>query len=59
VTTLYLARRFCRHGNHDWPTDDFRALPIDKQKRIRLVCSRCYEKIMAEREKKKAEGFRA
>lgn len=57
MTTLYLARRFCRHGSHDAPADQFRVLPGVKPKR--WVCESCYSKILAEREKKKAEGFRA
>jgi hypothetical protein len=51
MTTLYLARRFCRHGSHDAPADQFRVLPGVKPKRE--VCERCYALIMAEREKRK------
>jgi len=56
MTTLYLARKYCRHGGHDWPADDFYALPIDKQGRKRMVCSRCHAKILEAREQKKKEG---
>jgi hypothetical protein len=53
----YDTQKFCRHGSHMAPRESFRALPGVKIKRE--VCERCYEKVMAEREKKKAEGFRA
>jgi hypothetical protein len=60
MTTLYLARKWCHHGQHEAPADSFRSLPITNQdKRKRDVCQRCFDRVMAEREKKKAEGFRA
>jgi hypothetical protein len=44
--------RFCRHGSHLMPREGFRVLPGVKNKRE--VCERCYERVMAEREKRKS-----
>jgi hypothetical protein len=50
---LYLARRWCAHGQHEKPTDSFRPLPGGTRKR--MVCQQCYEKIMEERERRKVK----
>jgi hypothetical protein len=43
--------KYCFHGQHSRPRATFRTLPGIKHKRE--VCAQCYEKIMAERTKKK------
>lgn len=48
---MYLSKRWCNHGRHEWPSTDFFVLPGVKPPR--KVCSRCYGIIMAAREKRK------
>lgn len=43
--------KYCFHGQHSRPRAGFRTLP--GVKRTREVCAECYEKIMADRIKKK------
>jgi len=43
--------RYCYHGQHSKPRDSFKFLPGLKNKRA--VCSDCYQKILADRKKKK------
>jgi hypothetical protein len=43
--------KYCFHGQHSRPRASFRTLPGIRHKRE--VCAQCYEKIMAERTKKK------
>jgi hypothetical protein len=43
--------KYCYHGQHAKPRAGFKALPGLKNKR--QVCAACYEKIMADRKKKK------
>jgi len=46
--------KYCYHGQHSKPRDEFRTLPGAKNKR--QVCAECYKKIMADREKKKRQA---
>jgi hypothetical protein len=43
--------KYCFHGQHSKPRATFRTLPGVKNKR--QVCAECYEKIMADRKRKK------
>ena len=44
-------QKYCFHGQHSRPRAGFRTLPGVKQ--TRQVCAECYEKIMADRKRKK------
>ena len=43
--------KYCFHGQHSKPRATFRALPGVKTSRA--VCAECFDKIMADRKKKK------
>lgn len=44
--------KYCFHGQHSKPRASFRTLPGIKK--TREVCADCYEKIMADRKRKKS-----
>jgi hypothetical protein len=44
--------KWCSHGQHRAPRQSFRVLPIPG-KPPRMVCDSCYQRVMAEREKRK------
>jgi hypothetical protein len=50
--------KYCFQGQHSKPRTTFRILPGPKENRA--VCAECYEKIMADRaKKKKSEAVQA
>ena len=50
MTTLSNPLRFCYHGQHYRPRDQFKALPGGTHRRE--VCADCYARIMADRKLK-------
>ena len=47
--------KFCYHGQHYRPRDQFKALPGGTHRRE--VCADCYAKIMADRKQKRKSGL--
>jgi hypothetical protein len=43
--------KFCYHGQHSKPRSTFRTLPGSENNR--QICAECYDKIVADRKKKK------
>jgi hypothetical protein len=47
--------KFCYHGQHYRPREQFKALPGGTHRRE--VCADCYAKIMADRKQKRKSGL--
>lgn len=47
--------KFCYHGQHYRPREQFKALPGGTHRRE--VCADCYAKIMADRKEKRKSGL--
>ena len=47
--------KFCYHGQHYRPREQFKALPGGTHRRE--VCADCYAKIMADRKQKRKNGL--
>ena len=56
MTTASTPLKFCYHGQHYRPREQFKALPGGTHRRE--VCADCYAKIMADRKQKRKSALR-